>query len=150
MKEINFSELLYSIDRKNCPKVVYYNGERFEYVRSLRSYVDSKKGTSLISARMKSMSWVDRMYFDTLLSDFPVYVLQDVLDDTEIRYLTNVIKPFKNDVLTIEKVVVNDNYRIRIHLKDIQTISLPLFPKDANMYTGMEVGKEYRLEDLGL
>lgn len=79
-------------------------------------------------------------------------VKKEILDEEEKKYLSSVIKPFKNRVEYIIKrlrpcnstaeyiviKVINDDY-----------IMLPYFDK-RTMYKGMELGKEYTLKELGL
>lgn len=79
---------------------------------------------------------------------------EPILDDKEREYLSAVIKPYKNKVTFIAKskdayeakyfisIVVNGNY-------GREAIHLPWF-KENTMYKGMEIGKHYTLEELGL
>lgn len=82
-------------------------------------------------------------------------IKKPILDDVEKEYLGAVIKPFRNRVKYITKFRgVFDNEFIEIgHVMDnedeLYYIELPLFKK-GTMYKGMEVGKEYSLEDLGV
>ena len=78
-----------------------------------------------------------------------------VLDDAEQRYLTNIIKPFRKHIITIRKI---QNYKyefieIVIYRTDegasCEVISFPYFNK-GEMYKGMEINKEYTLEQLEL
>ena len=84
---------------------------------------------------------------------FKVY--QPVLNTAEKEYLDNVIKPFRDKIIYISKLKAG--YRSGIGYISITTedngwkhyAELPLFGGDS-MYKGMEMGKEYSLEDLGL
>ena len=75
---------------------------------------------------------------------------KNILDDIERRYLSNVIKPFRD---SIEYIIKNSAYSpiewITIKYKDGGATNLPLFEK-GTMYQGMEVNKKYSLEELGL
>lgn len=77
---------------------------------------------------------------------------EEVLDETEKRYLASVIKPFKNKIETIEKTIkIGDSslcYLIML-LKNNDMANLPNFKKNS-MYKGMEVNKKYSLKELGL
>ena len=77
---------------------------------------------------------------------------EEILDETEKRYLASVIKPFKNKIETIEKTIkIGDSslcYLIML-LKNNDMANLPNFKKNS-MYKGMEVNKKYTLEELGL
>lgn len=77
----------------------------------------------------------------------------EILDEAEKRYLRNVIRPFKDKVKYVKKIVFFDgNTKISIRIEEnnkIWYIEFPPFEKD-RMYKGMEEDKEYTLEDLGL
>ena len=80
-----------------------------------------------------------------------------ILDDAEKEYLGNIIKPFRDRVVYIEKIEDDDpeeEYLIVYieHFKDKsiwEPSMLPNFEKET-MYKGMELGKRYTLEELGL
>ena len=78
---------------------------------------------------------------------------RSILDPAEKKYLSAVIKPFRNKVYTIAKYDDgDDNYYIQIAIKQnvyFEYIDLPYFKK-GTMYKGMELEKEYTLEQLGL
>lgn len=73
-----------------------------------------------------------------------------ILTEEEKEYLSYVIKPFRDSV---EYIIKNSAYCpvewIIIKYKDGQATSLPQFEK-GTMYKGMELVKEYTLEELGL
>lgn len=71
-----------------------------------------------------------------------------ILDDAEKRYLKGVIRPFKNEVLSIRKLSFVSE-QIVIQMKSYIEIKLPCFEK-GTMYQGMEDGKKYTVEELGL
>lgn len=75
---------------------------------------------------------------------------EEVLDATEKRYLAGVIRPFRDKVKYIYKGQVWSNNRefINIILKE-DTLDLPYFTA-GTMYKGMETGRNYTLEELGL
>lgn len=75
---------------------------------------------------------------------------EPILDDEEKEYLSNVIRPFRNRVKRIIKVLdsCNNTASILIQLND-DHISLPDF-KENTMYKNMESNKKYTLEELGL
>lgn len=80
---------------------------------------------------------------------------EPVLDDVEKEYLSEVIKPFRNKIATISKLHTYDNINyenneyIYFGMKDRRGYSLPLF-KQGTMYKGMQQGKHYTLQELGL
>lgn len=78
-----------------------------------------------------------------------------ILDDTERKYLQHYIMDnpaFKGKVLEIVKFAEEDNERgfLAIYiLPDGDAAGLPYFPLDT-MYKGMELGKYYTPQELGL
>lgn len=75
---------------------------------------------------------------------------EPILDDVEKEYLSAVIKPFRSRVKCIAKVesLSGSVQFIRIELCGDYMI-FPNFKKNT-MYRGMETGKHYSLEELGL
>lgn len=86
-----------------------------------------------------------------------IYEFKEILDEQEKDYLGNVIEPFKNRVIRIEKVkkLYGNSEFINIVLCNSilynaeESIQLPYFKK-GKMYKGMELDKEYTLKELGL
>lgn len=86
--------------------------------------------------------------------------VKEILDAEERKYLSNVIRPFRNRVTGIVKTFALIEpvyyYSIGIFLKSIdkkqiyEVIILPAFNNNNGMYKNMEMGKEYTLEALGL
>lgn len=77
---------------------------------------------------------------------------EEILDETEKRYLASVIKPFKNKIETIEKTIkIGDSNLCYLNmlLKNNDMANLPNFKK-TSMYKGMETNKKYTLKELGL
>lgn len=77
-----------------------------------------------------------------------------ILDDIEKEYLGNIIKPFKNKIKWIKKVnspTLNHEF-IKICYQDNNYTNILNFPdfKEGTMYKGMELKKDYTLEELGL
>lgn len=77
---------------------------------------------------------------------------EEVLDETEKRYLSNIIRPFKNQVQYIVKYdnpLRTEKEYLRIKLINDEEMNFPDFKKDY-MYKGMKEGKKYTLKKLGL
>lgn len=79
---------------------------------------------------------------------------KSILTDIEKEYLSTVIKPFRDSVVTIAKCNCYDDCAYFIQIKVIQNnrpeyINLPHFEK-GRMYRGMKTNKEYTLEKLDL
>ena len=94
------------------------------------------------------------MLQDLLLGKFTIVKIPKfILDYAEKKYLSAVIKPFRNKVYAIAKYDDGgDNYYIQIAIKQnayFEYIDLPYFKK-GTMYKGMELKKEYTVEQLGL
>ena len=74
---------------------------------------------------------------------------ESILDTAEKRYLKNVIRPFKDRVISIIKENdFGDDY-IKIELKNGDIAILPNFAK-GTMYKGMRSEKKYTLKELEL
>ena len=73
-----------------------------------------------------------------------------ILNDVEKAYLSAVIKPFREDVVYIEKCIFSTGAEyIQICMTEDETVNFPNFKK-GTMYKGMEANKAYTLEELGL
>lgn len=73
---------------------------------------------------------------------------QPILTQKEKTYLEGVLRPFKDSVLNIEKNQNGYGQWICIEFKE-DNFGLPYFEKDT-MYKGMELNRQYTLEELGL
>lgn len=74
----------------------------------------------------------------------------DILDKEEKRYLSNLIRPFRDKVTKISKIDCTFGRSfIQIEIEDDDDIDLPIFERHS-MYKGMESDKGYTLEELGL
>lgn len=75
---------------------------------------------------------------------------KQVLDDTELKYLKFVLRPFKDEIKSIHKYQCSLSPKecINIELENDLT-RLPYF-QSGTMYKGMEVEKEYTLKELGI
>ena len=75
----------------------------------------------------------------------------NILDDVEKAYLSAVIKPFREEVESIKKIdIEKDEQQLQLQIPNgLVIMDFPLFKKGA-MYRGMEEGREYTLEELGL
>lgn len=80
-------------------------------------------------------------------------IKKSILNDIEKEYLSAVIKPFRDRVISIGKCNCYEYEYIVIKYLDIGKneghIYLPCFER-GTMYKGMEAGKKYTLEELGL
>lgn len=76
---------------------------------------------------------------------------EEILDEVEKRYLTEVIRPFRKRIQFIQKrkEITEINPYIRIVCEDNDNLFFP-YITDNSMYKGMEVNKKYTLKELGL
>lgn len=103
--------------------------------------------------------WINNkdIYSDKFLDQEVEIEVPDILDEKEKEYLSNVIKPFRNRVISIEKSRFYDSCFISITVKSkressgtkTECINLPFFKEDT-MYKGMMEDYAYTLKDLDL
>lgn len=76
---------------------------------------------------------------------------EEVLDETEKKYLTEVIRPFRKRIQFIQKKkeITEINPYLRVVFEDNDKLVFP-YITDNSMYKGMEVNKKYTLKELGL
>lgn len=76
---------------------------------------------------------------------------ESILDDVEKRYLSAVIRPFRNKIVYITKYGYNgyDEQYILMSFDEGSTFCLPDFKK-GTMYKNMGENRKYTLEELGL
>ena len=89
--------------------------------------------------RIKSFEWLNKEYKN------------QIIDDVEREYLSAVIKPFRKKISYIRKSKdpCKGKKYIKIELCDGDTMYFPYLSNDA-MYKGMELDRNYTLEELGL
>lgn len=96
----------------------------------------------------------DEYYGKIIKIEEPTYktvyeVKPEILDNTEKRYLKDVIRPFRDRVKYIEKRNISRGDYIRIMIQDTNICDLPYFEKDT-MYKGMKLYRHYTLKELGI
>lgn len=74
---------------------------------------------------------------------------EEILDEVEKKYLADVVRPFKDKIESICKLMGFGKEFISIHLKNGESINFPYFKK-GTMYKEMQTGKRYTLEKLEL
>ena len=116
--------------------------------------------TKIIAMRNNGMNKTSIIEVDKALPIFDMFksginniiieIGEPILDETEKRYLSAVIKPFRNKIEYIKKIDSgSDGCYIEITMKDNDSLIFPYF-KDKRMYKGMESFEAYTLEELGL
>ena len=127
--------------------------EEFRLSKSNFMYKLTRYG--LFKRYIDNTEWrVSSILDDLLLGKFTIVKIpKPILDEVEKKYLSAVIKPFRNKVYSIAKYDNgDDNYYIQITIKQnvyFEYIDLPYFKK-GTMYKGLELKKEYTVEQLGL
>ena len=101
--------------------------------------------------------WCNSSILNDLLTG-GVKIAEPILTKKEKEYLSNIVKPFRDRKVVIEKYEYpqnehkNECIQISVEFYDKtggETVSLPIFKK-GTMYKGLESNKCYTLEDLGL
>lgn len=90
-----------------------------------------------VDCAYKASKWLNSEYKDNVM-----------LTEEEKAYLSEVIKPFRDEVTGILKGD-NGNEFIRISVENDGAFRLPYFKK-GSMYKNMKTNKKYKLEELGL
>lgn len=109
----------------------------------------------IVSYSKDNQNWIRNYYLlENLLIGYTEIIKKPILDDIERRYLSNIIKPFRDRVVSIIKYDDYDRCEyIVIKYRNINGYTgrmyFPAFEKD-NMYKGMKANKKYTLEELGL
>ena len=99
----------------------------------------------------------EKASFDTLCNllngKYEVIKLpKSILAEEERKYLSRVIKPFREKIQHISKLTGKNGEYICIDIRcdwEEDSILLPRFAT-GTLYKGMEIGKEYSVKDLGL
>ena len=102
--------------------------------------------------RLFKSKWVKTNYFlDSLLTGKIEITKKSILDDNEKEYLSVVIKPFRDKVSYIckKKSDCTKMEWIQIGIETDMSLDFPSF-EICTMYKGMELNREYTLEDLEL
>ena len=113
---------------------------------------------TLIDNKVVSQSgWSSGLCIEDFSADWWEEYKEPILDEEEKKYLSTVIKPFRDRITYIAKVEEDTHWfywiMIRVDigfLNDYYDFCLPPFEETSSMYKNMEVGKEYNLEELGL
>lgn len=111
---------------------IYHNVKRIKKIKFLNE-------TSATQAMNVIGNWLEEEYKPAILTD------------KEEAYLSAVIKPFREEVESLKKIDIGEvEQQLRLQIPNALVImDFPLFKKGA-MYRGMEEGREYTLEELGL
>ena len=150
-KESNFNKL----DLKNGDIVTKRNGEKRTLVGKYLHKVNRASPLTYYTEDLKDAGGLKE--HDIIKVERPVkYEIvfereEEILDEIEKRYLTEVIRPFRKRIQFIQKKkeITEINPYIRIVCEDNDKLVFP-YITDNSMYKGMEVNKKYTLKELGL
>lgn len=120
-------------------------------IKRMMVYEETSSGTKELFEKQ----YTPLVYPYELLIDFANWLEQEydpeILTKKEKEYLSAVIKPFRENIESVEKVesYYSENEHIHITMKNDDCCEFPAF-ESGTMYKGMEAEKRYTLEDLGL
>ena len=108
----------------------------------------------IVSYSKDNQNWIRNYYLlENLLIGYTEIIKKPILDEIEKEYLSGVIKPFRDRVKSVIKYESGIYEYIVIRYRSIEehigTVHFPPFKK-GTMYKGMEIGKAYSLNELGL
>ena len=104
---------------------------------------------AVVEGKHEHDSWYDKEEDRDEMNFLNAEYVQPVLDNVEKKYLSDVIRPFRNKIKFIKKTKMGCFYYIVIRING-ETMTLPNFSSKSKMYEGMKLDKAYTLEDLGL
>lgn len=149
-------------DLIKCPigtKVTFENGRIFVRVKERlvgQEFTDIDGFRGINDLQGLKDNWLKGYYGQIIKIEEPTYktvyeIKKEILDEVEKKYLSSIIKPFQDKVCAITKTSVGiKGENIRIITNPLcDSFTLPAFMA-STMYTGMEIDKEYTLEELGL
>lgn len=153
MKTIKIIDLLNkSANGEKMPNEIIFQGYEYEYEAGRYDYLikNGKRNKELDTFFLfcgifrKNDSYLNHT----------VQIIEEILDEKEKEYLSNVIKPFRNRIEYIKKDALFGGKKetIIINYEDNcfpNEIFFPSFEK-GTMYKNMESNKEYTLTELGL
>jgi len=136
LEPIESSEKVAKSSEKVAKNIIKYNNKKYEVIAHSKGNVSMKIGER-------------RKYGDKLL------ILKEykepILDDTEKKYIGNLIRPFRDEIKSIQKKKYKNKECIRFETNrdDKEFFELLSFPNNS-MYKAMKLNEPYSLEKLGL
>ena len=126
--------------------------EEFLLKGSLHKYKFTEDG--LMCFLNGGTEWIPDDLNELIAGKCTIIKHKPILTDIEKEYLLNIIKPFRDSVVTIAKCNCYGDCAYFIQIKVIQNkrpeyINLPYFEK-GRMYRGMKTNKEYTIDKLDL
>lgn len=126
-------------DLRNIRYVIKLNNDEYDFVIYHNSIEIYRENFCLFSPACNAFTqWLEEEY------------KPNILDDVEKAYLSAVIKPFRDRVISIEKRFFSKGREyLSFKMHNWETLLFPTFC-EGTMYKGMEVYRKYTLEELGL
>ena len=126
-------------DLRNIRYVIKLNNDEYDFVIYHNSIEIYRENFCLFSPACNAFTqWLEEEY------------KHNILDDVEKAYLSAVIKPFRDRVISIEKRFFSKGREyLSFKMHNWETLLFPTFC-EGTMYKGMEVYRKYTLEELGL
>lgn len=129
-------------------------GEEFGFKNACCSYRITRKNIEYYDELNQCWAGCSSRLVDILNGSYKIIKLpKPILDDVEKEYLSNVIKPFRKQVISIGKLDSGEYECIVIKYRNINgytnTMCFPYFEK-GTIYKSMEIGKRYSLSELEL
>lgn len=131
--------ILIKVDKENYKEIKEYGTTRYiELLKGLKDNWQFMNQGKIIK--------IEEPEYKTVYECKP-----EILDNTEKRYLKDVIRPFRDRVNNIRKVKSYTNNKSEYIIISIgnENITLPYFEENT-MYKGMRLNKEYTLKELGI
>lgn len=124
------------------------------YIENIKDKVyHTNNGFLLEAGKFDLICEPTRFKINNLLLNYEIHFIEntiEILDQEEKEYLSEVIKPFRNEITYISKYCLSyGEYYILIRLNNGDSCVLPKFT-NKNMYKGMKNDTDYTLEELGL
>ena len=141
-------------DRKSYGYTTYVHNMKFNGFKKIERIIYKSTGekVALININNQDYEYAKEMIAEVkrLIKYKTIYKREElILDEKEKEYLSNLIRPFRDEVQNIAKITVSiEKEYISICLNN-DTVLLPNFKRNT-MYKNMEANKEYTLEKLGL
>ena len=137
---------------KELKDIVLKKGDRVYFtdgtIMYVKNYLPNKNKVKylVVEASIDKITKIERPIKYETIYEAP----KQILDKEEKKYLENVIRPFRDKVKHIKKLQIYESLQhIQIIITIFDCVNLPYF-KENTMYKGMELDKEYTLEELGL
>ena len=121
-------------------------------IKNCRAKCNSCPAQHVNCSYLNENSWVCHrdLFSDKFLDQEIEIEVSDILNKDGKEYLSNLIKPFRDKILYISKILSGDNNFISINFGNKHRYIFPIEEEDRYKYCGMKYYQQYTLEELGL